>query len=62
MQPTIITRLQSYRKRHELSYTEFGKLLEISKDTAFDLLNARRQYIDLNVLQRAQDLLETEEV
>ena len=62
MKPTIITRLQEYRHRHELSYSEFGKLLQISKDTAFDLLNARRQYIDLQVLQRAQDLLEAEEV
>ena len=58
MQPTIIVQLQAYRKRHQLSYTEFGKRLNISKDTAFDLLNARRQYIDLQVLQRAQDLLE----
>ena len=57
MTPTIVTQLKHYRKSNNLTYAELAKLLATTTDIVWDLLNNRRQYIDLKTLQRAQDLL-----
>ena len=57
MKIALIESLRQYRKDHNLTYAELAKLLDTSSDVTWDLLNGRRQYIDLAVLQRAQNLL-----
>lgn len=57
MKIILIESLREYRKDHNLTYAELAKLLDTSSDVTWDLLNGRRQYIDLAVLQRAQNLL-----
>ena len=57
MKILLIESLRQYRKDHNLTYAELAKLLDTSSDVTWDLLNGRRQYIDLAVLQRAQNLL-----
>lgn len=57
MKILLIESLRQYRKDHNLTYAELAKLLDTSSDVTWDLLNGRRQYIDLVVLQRAQNLL-----
>ena len=57
MKIALIESLREYRKTHNLTYAELAKLLDTSNDVTWDLLNGRRQYIDLSVLQRAQNLL-----
>ena len=57
MKILLIESLREYRKDHNLTYAELAKLLDTSSDVTWDLLNGRRQYIDLAVLQRAQNLL-----
>ena len=57
----LINQLKIYKRKHQLSYSQLGALLHISKDVAFDLLNGHRRFIDLTTLQRAQDLLNKQE-
>lgn len=57
MKINLIESLREYRKDNNLTYAELAKRLDTSHDVAWDLLNGRRQYIDLAVLQRAQDLI-----
>lgn len=61
MKINFVETLDKYRKDNNLTYRELGQRLNTTTDVAWDLLNNRRKFINLEILNRAMRLLSESE-
>lgn len=54
----IPERLKKYREDSNITYSELGEAIGVSKAIAFDICNNRRKFLSLDVVEKILKLLE----
>ena len=53
-----IEQLRQYRERNKVTYRELSEKLGTTHNIIYDLLNNRRRFVDLKLLQRISKILQ----